>query len=154
MYPPTNEHAAPLLPTAMQRLPASIASRIRLPASRSTFTFRRVLMLFLIPTTAFLLLFHEPTQTLISPELPAISPSSWSLLSWGGTEKYPDGMLRMKPSGAGPWDKHPLLELIARGKELAAEHAAKRDSVDSLASAVLDYQAAFGMNPPEGFDAW
>jgi hypothetical protein len=111
-------------------------------------------MLILIPTTAFLLLFHEPTQTFLSTELPAISPSSWFLLSWGGAEKYADGMLRMKPSGAGPWDEHPLLELVARGKELAAEHSAKRDSVNSLASAVLDYQASFGMDPPEGFDAW
>jgi hypothetical protein len=154
MYPPTNEHAAPLLPTAMQRLPESITSRLRLPNSHSIFSLRRVLLLFMIPATAFLLLFHEPTQTFLSTRLPAISPSSWPLLSWGGAEKYADGMLRMKPSGAGPWDEHPLLELIARGKELAAEHTAKKDSVDSLESAVLDYQAAFGMNPPEGFDAW
>lgn len=52
------------------------------------------------------------------------------------------------------WEAHPLLELIARGREIAAEHQRKRESVDSLERAVEDYEEAFGMAPSEGFDVW
>ncbi len=54
----------------------------------------------------------------------------------------------------GQWEAHPLLELIARGREIAAEHQRTRESVDSLERAVEDYEEAFGMSPPEGFDVW
>jgi hypothetical protein len=52
------------------------------------------------------------------------------------------------------WEAHPLLELMARGREIAVDHQRKRESVDTLERAVEDYQEAFGMAPPEGFEVW
>jgi hypothetical protein len=51
-------------------------------------------------------------------------------------------------------DTHPIAELIARGRRTAAEHEARKKAVDSLEKAVQDYERAFGMSPPEGFERW
>jgi hypothetical protein len=51
-------------------------------------------------------------------------------------------------------DTHPIAELIARGRRIAAEHEARKKAVDSLDKAVEDYERAFGMSPPEGFERW
>ena len=49
---------------------------------------------------------------------------------------------------------HPILQLIEKGKQRVLEKEKRRLKVRSLRDAVEDYREAFGMDPPEGFDAW
>jgi hypothetical protein len=68
--------------------------------------------------------------------------------------------LRYDPAGLAYLDvisrrgQNPILDLIARGRKLAAKLEVKRGRVLSLQDAVDDYKEAFGMMPPEGFEGW
>lgn len=50
--------------------------------------------------------------------------------------------------------KHPVELLIERGRRMAAAIEARAAKVNSIAAAVDDYEKAYGMPPPRGFDAW
>jgi hypothetical protein len=67
---------------------------------------------------------------------------------------YAKGVATVLSAGDGRWPVHPILELIARGRAIHAEHEEKKASVTSLEAAVEDYVRAFGLDPPEGFDRW
>lgn len=67
---------------------------------------------------------------------------------------YDDGGIARTIQRKGTLGDHPILELIQRGRDLAVKHAEIRDGISSLEDAVADYRAAFGMNPPVGFEQW
>lgn len=81
-----------------------------------------------------------------------INLPEWPLLN------YSAGVARVMPMPEEDFeadvDTHPIAELIARGRRTAAEHEARKKAVDSLEKAVEDYERAFGMSPPEGFERW
>lgn len=61
----------------------------------------------------------------------------------------------LKPGGAiKVTDVHPITMLIEEAKEKKRVMEEKKESVRSLEDAVRDYRESFGMDPPEGFDAW
>ena len=49
---------------------------------------------------------------------------------------------------------HPILRLIARGKQIARRQNARLEAVTDLNGVVADYVKAFNFNPPLGIDAW
>ena len=49
---------------------------------------------------------------------------------------------------------HPILRLIARGKQLAQRQDARIRAVTDLNGVVADYVKAFNFDPPLGIDAW
>ena len=49
---------------------------------------------------------------------------------------------------------HPIERLIERGRKLAEAMQMRIDTEDSLPDAVKDYERAYGMKPPRGFDKW
>lgn len=51
-------------------------------------------------------------------------------------------------------DKHPVELLVERGKRMAESIEARIAKVDTVAAAVDDYEQAYGMPPPRGFDSW
>lgn len=55
---------------------------------------------------------------------------------------------------SGTTDEHPIKRLIARGAKVAQEIEGRRQEVQSLEDAVDDYERAFKMRPPIGFDSW
>lgn len=87
---------------------------------------------------------------------------SWESL-WYPMISLPEDTRLLGPFGAGivrPLESeaakavHPLLELIQRGRDTALQHDQKREGIRSLEDAARDYKAAFGLDPPEGFDQW
>ena len=50
--------------------------------------------------------------------------------------------------------KHPIQSLIERGEVLARDIERKLRTIETLKDAVADYQKAFSMAPPRGFDDW
>lgn len=67
------------------------------------------------------------------------------------------GLLEVPPMDSGTesvMSRHPIDILIAQGKQRAAEVEAKIASIVSLEDAVRDYEQAFGMKPPRGFERW
>lgn len=50
--------------------------------------------------------------------------------------------------------RHPIIELIEEGRKRYHEIQRIKEGVQSLNDAVKDYQRAFNMDPPEGFDTW
>ncbi|WVQ98701.1 hypothetical protein IAU59_005832 [Kwoniella sp. CBS 9459] len=49
---------------------------------------------------------------------------------------------------------HPIEALIERGKEMAKELEKKIERVKTVEDSVDDYEEAFGMRPPKGFESW
>lgn len=49
---------------------------------------------------------------------------------------------------------HPIIELMERAKRLKREMDQTREMTKTLEGAVRDYEAKFGMRPPEGFERW
>ncbi len=50
--------------------------------------------------------------------------------------------------------RHPILQLVDEARVRKDQIEFKKSQVDSLDAAVEDYRAAFGLDPPEGFDEW
>jgi hypothetical protein len=108
-----------------------------------------ILSLILFSVIVSLLSVHPTTRShivRISSILPTIHrPSSVFSSTFSGIVTVRnDGLL----------SHHPILDLIEQGCRSAARVEAVRQSVQSLEDAVEDYQMAFDMDPPEGFDAW
>lgn len=66
--------------------------------------------------------------------------------------QYIDGVAYVQNLGRGT--RHPIEELIERGKRKAEEVEKSIKAVRSFSRAVEDYKRAFGMDPPEGFHEW
>jgi hypothetical protein len=54
----------------------------------------------------------------------------------------------------GKGGRHPIEDLLARGRDRAAALEAKKRGIQTFEDAVRDYREEFGMEPPEGFDQW
>ncbi|WRT67118.1 uncharacterized protein IL334_004084 [Kwoniella shivajii] len=83
------------------------------------------------------------------------SPGGWS------SDTYTHSGLTIDHKGLIHWkehehnyESHPIGLLIERGKELARLQKDKIDRIRNLKDSYGDYQEAFGMNPPRGFDVW
>ena len=50
--------------------------------------------------------------------------------------------------------KHPIEALIERGRRLAKAQEAQIREVMSLSDSAEEYEKAFGLKPPKGYDAW
>lgn len=66
--------------------------------------------------------------------------------------RYLDGVAYVDKITQG--GRHPIEELIQRGKEKAEELERKKSGVKSLRDAVEDYRLNFRKEPPEGFETW
>lgn len=67
--------------------------------------------------------------------------------------KYKEGLAYVPDDEEWRGD-HPIIELMERAKRLKREMDQTREMTQTLEGAVRDYEAAFGMRPPEGFEKW
>ena len=67
--------------------------------------------------------------------------------------KYKEGLAYVPDDEEWRGD-HPIIELMERAKRLKREMDQTREMTKTLQGAVRDYEAAFGMRPPEGFEKW
>lgn len=66
--------------------------------------------------------------------------------------RYVDGVAYVDHLGTSR--RHPIEELIERGKERFEALERKKEGIKTLGDAVEDYRREYGMEPPEGFDTW
>lgn len=80
-----------------------------------------------------------------------LSAEDGQLVDSAGLVVDEKGLVSYSPGHAA---RHPVEILIERGKTLADETESKIASVKSLKDSAMDYVTAFGMKPPQGFEAW
>lgn len=111
-----------------------------------------------IPPLLYLL--SELSTSSHPPGRPALGRQAlnlgWNRVSktfgFGLTMRFEDGVAYVDKLGWG--NRHPIDEMMARGRQKAEELERKKQGVRTFHAAVLDYRAAFGMDPPEGFREW
>lgn len=93
---------------------------------------------------------HRTPSTAQSYPL-GLSAEDGQLVDSAGLVVDEKGLVSYSPGHAA---RHPVEILIERGKTLADETESKIASVQSLKDSAMDYVTAFGMKPPQGFEAW
>jgi hypothetical protein len=120
---------------------------------RSSFILAAAVLLTLLGT----LLFAVPEERL-GPVRSAFKNAVWGMTK-PGSISFSNGLLQItlprptdEPSVI--TTRHPILHLIDTARVRKDEIEFKKRQVDSLEAAVEDYRAAFGLDPPQGFDEW